>query len=154
MLTLPESEVRALMNLLLVKDAFDGFDLRVCTIQSFARFDIEGAAAQERAESEPAAKALFCKWSRIRPYVYNIIKGSEKPRFFKLVLSCPEETVGTDFPNAQALFINIIFDKNSVHVTTGASMKTFSLDRGVEASWDEHVKGFFQGLNLDITESA
>ena len=154
MLTIPDSDVRMLMNMLLAQGVFDGFELRSCTIQSFARFDIEGvpvAEAAEAAEGE-TRKAVFCKWQRIRPYVYNILKGSEKPRFMKFVFSAAAETLVGELAEAQALFINIIFDKNTVHITTGASMKAWSLDKTVENQWDSHVVDFIKQNNIPISE--
>ena len=146
MLTLPEGDVRTLMNMLLVQTVFDDFDLRSCTIQSFARFDIEGSSPEPEHSRPP-----FCKWQRLRPYVYNIIKGSQRPRFLKFVFSLSEKNLG-DFEGARALFVNIIFDKNMVHLTTGASMNSFSLDRSVEGLWDSFVVNFLRGQGLNVSE--
>lgn len=147
MFRLAEGDVRLLMNMLLTQEVFDAYDARGCTIQSFARFDIEGASAQEAADARP----VFCKWQRIRPYVYNIIKGNEKPRFLKIVLSLDDERL-SQYPGAGALFVNIVFDKTLVHITTGASMKTFALDKTVENMWDNTVADLLRGLGLTILE--
>jgi len=154
MLTLPEGDVRSLMNLLLVQTAFDDFELRGCTIQSFARFDIEGiiSPADEVNEGEAPRRAVYCKWQRLRPYIYHIIKGSEKPRFLKLVFAYPPEGLSAGFQDAQALFVNITLDKDLVHITTGASMKTWSLDKAVETQWDDYIVDFLIKHKLNINK--
>lgn len=147
MLALPESDVKGLMNMLLVKETFDAFELRTAAVQTFARFDIEGAPpAQLPEEGMEAGKPVeprgYCLWGTIRPYVYGIIKNGGKPRFMKLVLALPQDKLER-FDGAQALFINVTFDKNQVVITTGTAMRSFSLDKTVETKWDEYVTAFF-----------
>jgi hypothetical protein len=147
MYTLADNELRALMKLLLSQDVFDGFDLRQLTIQSTARFDIEGGVPDEH------GAVNYKKWSFFRPHAYNIVKAGGKPRYMKAVLACPAETVRMAYPGAQALFINIIFDKDIVHITTGAAMKTFSADKAEESRWDGYVHDFLKSNKLNIHEN-
>lgn len=150
-LALAENQIRSVMNLLLREEAFDFFELRSFTVQSFARFDIDGAAFTAADGDESAQKAEYCAWAKLRPYAFNIIKGSERPAYLKAVFSMPKEKLAGEFPEAQALFMNILFDKNAVTVTTGASLKKFSLDRTVENAWDSCVEEFLTQNGLKFT---
>jgi hypothetical protein len=71
----------------------------------------------------------------------------------KVVLACPQETVKTEYQNAQALFMNIIFDKDIIHITTGAAMKSFSPDKAEEGRWDGYVHDFLVNSQLNIQEN-
>jgi len=128
MLMLPADSIKSLMNKLLIQETFDEYELRGCVIQSFARFDIESG----------------CKWLRLRPYVYNIIKGNERPRFLKIIFGCPNDVLEKQFGEASALFMNIILDKDAGHITTGISTKVWSPDKSTEASWDNYIINFLQ----------
>jgi hypothetical protein len=147
MYTLADNGLRALMRLLLSRDTFDGFDLRQMTIQSVARFDAEGGVPDE------AGAIAYNKWSFFRPHAYNIIKSGGRPRYMKVVLACPQEAVKAEYPGAQALFVNIILDKDIAHVTTGASMKGFSPDKSEEGRWDGYVHDFLINNQLNIQEN-
>jgi hypothetical protein len=149
MLTLPNESVKTLMNKLLVRETFDGFELRGCTIQSFARFDIEGITPppvkdDPQNASSPPPKTEYCRWRRLRPYVYSIIKGNERPRFFKIVFACPKDILEAQFTEAGALFANITLDRDTAHITTGASAKIWSLDKSTEELWDGYMMKFLQ----------
>jgi hypothetical protein len=146
MLLLPAESVKVLMNKLLVGETFDDYELRGCVIQSFARFDIEGisSAGAEASGGTVPVKAVYCKWRRLRPYVYGIIKGSEKPRFFKLVFGCPPDLLDKRFEKADALFVNIVLDKDAAHITTGISTKVWSLDKSAEELWDNYIMDFLR----------
>ena len=152
MLTLPAGSIKVLMNKLLVQDTFDGFELRGCVIQSFARFDIEGAAPSAETDAAQPAKTVYCKWHRLRPYIYNIIKGNERPRFLKIIFACPADIMEDRFADAGALFVNIILDKNIGHITTGVSTKVWSPDKSTENMWDKYVMNFFRENQINFEQ--
>jgi general stress protein 26 len=43
-----------------------------------------------------------------------------------------------------ALSLNILFDGQSIHITTSASLKAFSLDKTLERLWDENLEAYFK----------
>jgi hypothetical protein len=147
MYSLAGDGLRSLMKLLLSQDIFDGFDLRQMTIISAVRFDVEGGVPGE------AGDVSYGKWGLFRPHAYNIVKSFGKPRYMKVVLACPQESIEAGYKEAKALFMNIIYDKDIIHITTGAAMKSFTPDKAEEGRWDGYVYDFLKSNALNIQEN-
>jgi hypothetical protein len=114
------------MNRLTKTEAFDWLYAREIAIISFARFEIYDAP-----------------WKVLRPYVYNILKGAEKPSLVKIVFSHPNpEGFNKD---AQALFINVAFANDEIRATSGSSQRDF-LNRSLGEEWDDFVAKFINDL--------
>ena len=130
--SVPESQVKDFMQHLFNQDTFAKFQVRGIVVHSFTHFEISG----EKGEGD------FCTWGELRPYVRNIIKGTEKPRIIKIIfaLEAPEAT----HPNAAALFINVLYDNDKINCTTACSQKSFELNRDVDIVWDNWVTDFFR----------
>ena len=144
-----QPQTKSVMNKILKEDSFDGFDIRSAVICSFARFEITGVADRDT-EGEETAKKQFCKWGELKPYVFNIIRGGQKPKLFKLVFSLDTERTEADFPGAAALFLNVSFERDEINITTGTAQKTFSLDKTVENTWDVYAGSFIKGLSQTV----
>ncbi|MCL2407736.1 MAG: DUF5721 family protein [Defluviitaleaceae bacterium] len=144
MLSPEQSNIRTIMNALLTTEVFDNFELRACIVQSFARFDIEGALPNL---GEEKSQTSYNTWQRLRPYVHNIIKGNARPGFMKVILSYPVTNISA-LQDASALFLNIILDKDSLHITTGISLKEWTPNKSTEEAWDEFITKFLRENNL------
>jgi len=152
-----DGEVKNFMNKILRERFFDDFDLRNVEIQSFAKFDINGKANEdflkdESQEDDNTDKVFFCKWGRVRPYVFEFVKGKIKPSYMKFVISASKELLEKISDNAAALFLNFVFEKDCVVCTTGTAQKNFSLDKKLEIAWEEYVKEFFRDIQIAVCE--
>jgi hypothetical protein len=47
------------------------------------------------------------------------------------------------------LFLNIQYKNNVLTVTTGSSLKGFSMDRSIDQIWDLSIQGVFSSLGLE-----
>jgi len=139
-LTLPEEEIKGFMNKLLREETFDVFDVKSANIDSFARFDI--AATEER-----------ISWALIRPHVFYIIKSGQKPTFMKIILSMNQSEAETAFPDAKALFLNIIFENDVITITTGVAAKSFTMDKTMERAWDDYSRKTLISNGINFKES-
>lgn len=144
MLEVPEEGVKGFMNKLLKEEIFDGFECRTAVINNFARFEITGAPAKSRAEEETTEKPAYCLWKTIRPHVFNIIRGNEKPKTMKVVLAMVGSEMEASFPEASALFLNIFFDEGKITITGGAAEKTFSLQKNLDSAWGEYIENMLK----------
>ena len=140
MIALNIPDVKVFMAKLLREGTFDSFELRSLIIDSFARFEINGAA--------PTKEEGFCTWGTMRKYAFDIIKGESAPRAVKAVLGLNAEKVRAGFPNSAALFVNIIFEGGKITLITGQSPKSFSLDKSDEEKWDGAVRVFLTKNNI------
>ncbi len=139
-------EIRSFMNELIKKDTFDKFEVRSCDITTFVTYNIDCRLNREWYGSDTTR--FFCKWEELRPYVYNIIKGSKKPKSMKIVMAIGEKAAAKIHPNGKACFINIVFEEERVAVVTGTAQIEFSLDKSLDAAWDDKVKEIFKKLGI------
>lgn len=148
MLELPESGVKEFMNKLLKEELFDGFECRSAIINSFARFEITGAQSGGRADGETAEKPVYCLWKTLRPYVFNIIRGSERPKSMKIILAMNGSDMEASFPEASALFLNIIFNEGKITFTTGSAEKKLSLQKELDNAWGGYIQELLNSNNI------
>ena len=136
-LELDKTVVKSFMGQILREEIFDNFDVRSVDI-----------SAQVRINLDCASEEGFSSWATLRPLVYAIVKVSPKPKYVKIVFSCPAATVGDIHPNAAALFLNLIYENDSVNFTTATAQKEFALDKTLDSTWDERICKFFAKKNL------
>jgi len=149
--TLSEAGTKGFMQKLLTEDVFDGFDTRSVMVSSFARMEIDGAAEREGDEEGQAQprKQVYSTWKALRPYVTQFVRGGGRPKGMKLVFSLAAEEMASRFPEASALFLNVLFD-GKVVLTTGASQRSFSLDKALEYAWEDHVRSFLTANQIQF----
>ena len=120
------AQIKEFMQKLLREEVFDGWEVRSVHVQNFMAFDITGA----------------CEWGRLRPYVFNIISGNQRPSLLKIILALPQSEWEKVHPNGSSFFLNINFDGEELLCTTATSEKVFTMDKTVDAAWDNYVKMF------------
>ena len=135
MLALLIEDTKGFMVKLLKEGVFDEFLLKSAVIDSFARFEVYA----------PQTEGGVC-WSGVRDHVYHIVKGAAAPRGLKIVFCADMEKF--NIINAGGLFINIHFEAGKIMVTTGLSVKSFSLDKSSEEEWDAAVLGFLEDAGI------
>ena len=67
----------------------------------------------------------------------------------KFVFALPE-TQTAAFPNASALFLNLVFSNGKVLGTTAVAQTSFSLQKDTDIAWETWIKDFFQRENIPI----
>lgn len=154
-LNIPETGIKGFMNGLFKTDTFDYFEVRNVIINAFVQFDINGLIGADYLTNEEKGDNVkkYISWSTLRPYAFSIIKGGKRPQYMKFIFSFPKNDLPQIFPEASALFLNILFEGGIVFMTTGVSEKTFSLSRNVGAAWDEYIKEFFVSNNIETVNT-
>jgi hypothetical protein len=131
-LEMEKSDVKNFMGRLLKDELFDEFEPRLIEIATNTKITIDGTNT---------------KWGETRPLVYEIIKLSAKPKQIKIVFA-------SDAPihtNAAALFLNLVYENDSVTFTTATAQKEFALDKTLDSAWDNHISEFFSNTGIDTT---
>jgi len=140
-LQLDNNAVKTFMGQILREELFDQFEVRSVDITVETRINIDGLQETE-----------FITWGALRPLVLAIIKTSPKPKCVKIVFSHRASGAVEIHPNAAALFLNMVYENDGVTFTTGASQREFALDRSLDTSWDEWVRGFFTKAGLSVID--
>jgi len=143
-LELDKTAVKGFMGKLLREDLFDTFDVRTLEIAAATRITIDGAVIEKAPEEAEEKKASFTSWGALRPLVYEVIKLSSKPKHVKIVFS--HRSPYDIHTNAAALFLNLVYESDSVSFTTATAQKEFALDKSLDSAWGEWVRGFFGSM--------
>ena len=166
MLALQIEHVGLFMNHLLRQDSFDNFLVSSATITTFTTFTIDGQFRPEfydtdtitEEEAAGISEESNITWKSIRPFCFQLMKGKRLPLSFQIVLQLPrgkftslfmKNDLIADPDNVFGLFLNIQYKNNVLTVTTGSSLKGFSMDRSIDQIWDLSIQGVFSSLGLE-----
>jgi len=164
MVSLKIIDVKAFMSNLLIQNIFDNFLVSEAEIYTFQQVHIDGKLNRDyynNDELEVLGDRKYSLWSEIKPFVYSLVKGSKLPKAIKLVmLLSPSNTEnvlkksGLVFKpeEVNGLFLNIRYEKNVLFLTTGTSLKTFTLDKSLEYVWDSDLKLFLKHHEIPVEE--
>ena len=147
--------VKGFMGRLLREDVLDEFEVRGVELGINIRISINGALEAETPEVTEGTKAPspgYITWEALRPMIYDIIKAGAKPKLIKIVFSYKAQDAATIHANAAALFLNMVYESDSVYFTTATAQREFALDKSLDDTWDTWVRGFFAQKNIVVTD--
>ena len=163
MIALQIKHIRDFLNRLLLQDTFDRFLVSEASVTTFATFSIDGQLHREfydpeTEEGREAAERRQVTWKEIRPFCYSIIRGRRTPLAFKFVFQLPEsETalllarsgLNAGLEDVYGLFLNCQYQGENLTLTTGSSLRIFSMDRSLDRAWDAMVEEFLRNQELE-----
>lgn len=143
--------VKDFMSHLFIKDTFDHFLCKEISIQTFSTFLIDGSLLKDfldEAEREELESCQYIPWSRLKPYCFNIIKGSRTPLSMKGIFTLSRKGL-TEFvlqnqlrlapEDIGGLYLNLRYENKTLNLITGTSLNTFTMDKSADHAWDEAV---------------
>ena len=161
MIRLVPKKLRELNRHLFAETTFDSFLVPEAHFVTAFRTDFTGQlppASRDEAESSeaPSAAPACVSWQELRPYALQLVRGTQAPKSYSVVLKLPEDKTaalaaaapGADPDDVSGLYLNIRYAKEEVSVTTGCTLKIFSLDKSWEKVWDSRVEEWFARLGL------
>ena len=142
-------DVKGFMSHLLLSTTFDRFLLAEASITTFNTFFIDGHLhkdyfSYDEEEQETAELCTYSFWEQLRPFALSLIKGKKTPLAMKIVFALAPKKIG-------GLFFNVLYDGQKLTVTTGVSLKTFTLDQTLSQLWDELAAVFFRKHGIPFT---
>ncbi|MCI9053290.1 MAG: hypothetical protein HFI05_15500 [Lachnospiraceae bacterium] len=149
-------DIKGFMAKLLLKEIFDEFLVIEAEISTDIRFSIDGHIQEEFftiEEREELPKERIALWKRLRPICFELIKGKKTPKNMKIVFRMKQEMVRsllqeTGLPyreeDIEGLYLHIRYEKESLYCITGVSMRIFTMEKGLEHSWDKKVQEFLK----------
>lgn len=163
MLSIRINDIRTMTKLLFTEDAFDKFLLHDASVITDITTLIDGKKNLEffnEEERETEKGTRYIPYARIRPFIFELIRGKRLPVSFKLILltnAASTEAIRkkADFTacGISSLSMNILYKEEALYLTTGVSYEGFSLDRSPEKLWDETVSGFLRQKNIEFEET-
>lgn len=154
------SDVRDFMEKLFLKDTFDGFQLMEAVIVTSNTFVIDGHIREEyytKEEWEELAEKKISRWGSLRPLCFQMIKGKKTPESMKLVLRMADSGVeklleksGLPFQvtDVEGLFFNVRYENQKLMLTSGVSMRLFTMDKSLERFWEQKLEGYLKQAEI------
>lgn len=156
MVALKIIETKPFMAYLLKGTLFDRWEGRQIEIRTYTKFTMDCKVNKDfytQEEFELLHHTSFAPWAQLKESVFQIIKGNKTPTDMKIVLAKPIASIEDLDPNlVDGVFINIHFENGEVVLTTGTSMKIFTLDKSTDHFWDNYIKELFQGNGMLFEE--
>lgn len=147
-------DLKTFMNDLLVRDKYDSFYLYEARVKTKLDYYVNGKLNQDFFDTEEREEACqeFILWRDIKHTIFEFIKGTHLPLGFKIILMFNRDNVVrllemNNIPlridDVSALFLNVVYDHGKLNVTTGNSIKVFTLDKTLDNLWDETVEKYY-----------
>lgn len=164
MLQLQISDLKGFVRKLLMEETFDTFLMVEANVKREISYHVSGrynSTFFDSDELEALAGTDYTTWAKVRPHIYNVIKGNKLPLSFKivLILSTPnidriieKNNLPISSDQVANLALNIYYDGENINITTVASMKTFSMDKTLETLWDQNVLAYFRQQEIQYIE--
>ena len=163
MIALQIKHVRDFMNKLLLQDTFDRFLVSEASVTTFATFAIDGQFHPEfydpeTPEGQKATGRRQVTWQEIRPFCYSVIRGRRTPLAFKFVFQLPESETALLLARAGlnleprdvfGLFFNCQYHGDVLTLTTGSSLRVFTMDKSLDRAWDAMLEDFLRNQELE-----
>lgn len=164
MLACTVSDVRDFMEKLFLKDTFDGFQLVEAVIVTSNTFMIDGHIREEyytKEEWEELAEKQICRWASVRQICFQMIKGKKTPESMKLVFRMAESgmeklLIKSGLPyqvsDVEGLFFNVRYENHKLVLTSGVSIKLFTMDKSLERFWEKRLEKFLKQAEIVCEE--
>lgn len=164
-------DIRNFMNELLIQDKYDSFYLYEARVKTSLDYYVSGRVNEDFFDSKEEVdefcgeknieyamdgnsngSVTYAPWGRIKHMVFDLIKGKRLPISFKIVLMFNRYNIEklvemNNLPirpqDINALSMNICYDNSSLFITTGASLKIFTMDKTLEHIWDETIEKYY-----------
>ena len=123
------------------KEKYDSFYLYEARVKTKLDYYVNGRLNRE-----------YFEWKDIKATVYAYLKGERLPIGFKIILMFNRENISrllemNNLPvkeeDVSALFMNVVYEHETLSVTTGTSLKIFTMDKTLEHIWDDTIKKYY-----------
>ena len=163
MIILQITQLKNFMNTLLRLETFDRFPVSEASITTFTTFSIDGSLHTDFFDPDDA-QLLKEKgrtrllWKDVKSFCYSVIKGKRTPLQFKFVFQLPQaacekmiadHALPLEIENVFGCFLNFQYKDGKLLLTTGTSLKIFTMDKSLDRVFDEEVRQFLLKNALD-----
>ncbi len=164
MLALRFSDIRLTTSRLFSGEDFDSFLVTEVSLSTLCSFTIDGHIPPDYFSGEELGEmpdARFISWGKLRPFVYQLIRGNRLPGSFRIVFRLSEPNVAkflrqTGLPfqpdEVGGLFLNIRYQNAELTAYTGTSLNVFRLNRDLDHEWERMVQSFLRQKKIPFEE--
>lgn len=135
------------------EEKYDSFYLYEARIKTKLDYYINGRLNRDYFDTETQETLPeYIEWKAIKQTLYDLIKGERLPISFKLILMFHRENIcrllemhqlPVKEEDVSALFMNLVYEHETLAVTTGTSLKIFTMDKTLEHIWDDTIRKYY-----------
>ncbi len=135
---------------------FDSFLVAEGDVTTLITYTFQGAIHKEYLDTsledfednEAVPSSLYIEWGDLKKTVFELMRGNRPPLSWHLILRLAEAQTegflkksGLPFSpqDIAGLFINIRLENGTLSVTSGCSLRIFTMDKSLEHAWDDAV---------------
>ena len=149
---------------LLTSDFFGKTLLYHAEVKGACRMEIDGRLNKEFFSSDDREimttegnELDHVRWGDVRNLFFDAIRGDKLPLRFTVSLIMDQDFINRFVKGSglsvrpeevESLNINILYDRESLAVTSGNSYKIFTFDKSLDAVWDAFVHNTFKELDI------
>lgn len=149
-------KVKEFMAALLMQEEFDEYLLQEAEIVTYNSFRMDGHIQKgfyTADEYEAMEAPRLSEWRKLRPFCFELIKGSKTPVRFRIVLRAKnqlaerlleESEAGLAPENIDGLYLNIVYENGGLQCVTATSLNIFTMDKTLEKAWDRWAAGLVE----------
>lgn len=159
MLILTINNIKEFVGKLLSDEYLSSMLLYQAELKNATFLSIDGKINEDFYDNkEEIPERKYATWEEVKGVFFQAMRGQKLPVSFKVVLmpspSVTEKIIeryGLNIvaSNISAMNLNIYYDRSEMTVTTGTSLKIFSLDRSVDEAWEDYVKKMFTAIGIE-----
>ena len=161
MISIKVCDVKKFTKNIFIDSVFDNFCVSKVNVDTFAKFSIDGRINTKWFDKEEleGMDDEYTKWSDMKKYVYDMIKGNKVPSSFKIVLLLSKENTRNMLmkysyqiseKDVEGFYINIMYENNELHIVTGISYNTFIMDKSLDNEWDNSIRLFMKKNEIEV----
>lgn len=134
-------------------EKYDSFYLYEARIKGRLDYYVNGRQNREYFDTEVAEEVdEYISWGEIKQSILALIQGDKPPLSFKIILMFNRDNIeklidmnklGISSSEVSALMYNIYYEEGKLYVTTGTSLRIFTLDKTLETLWEDTVERYY-----------
>lgn len=155
-------DIKQFMNHFLTGTEYDRFLLCEATIMTGSTYIIDGHINKDFYDTDDEhldPDRIYQYWGECKSLAFQMIKGTRTPLAMKIVLMLAPynvekflEKYNLPFTKEQVngLYLNIRYEYNALHISSGTALTVFTLDKTIEHMWDEMLMQFFANQEIAL----
>lgn len=149
--------IKEFTTALFAGEAFDSFLLAEADFLTDTTIHIDGRINKAYFDEQPEEE--YTSWSQKKSLAFQIIKGKRLPISFKIVFCLSAKNIvstttasqtGINPSDVENYYININYKSGNLNLTSGMSMRTFSMDKSLPEYWDKTAEKFLKMNKIDF----